>query len=115
MSFVAGPRPARRSADRMRSRARPVEIADRGEDLAVTIRHLDPAKNDLEMLSLHARSGRGDICAIAAHDHVLGGIGCRRSLGNFGYGFRLALLSDFENAIADRGMIEAVGIRQKLP
>jgi hypothetical protein len=67
------------------------------------------------MPPLHARSGRGDKCAIDAHDHVLGGRGYDRSLGNFGRGFGLDLLSDFENAIADRGVIEAVGIRQELP
>lgn len=92
-----------------------VDIADCGEDLVVTIRRLDPAQNNLEMPSLHARSGRCDICASDAYDHVLGGRGYDRSLGNFGRGFGLDLLSDFEDAIADRSMIEVVRIRQKLP
>jgi len=40
------------------------------------------------------------------------GVVAIKPVGNFGYGLRLDLLPDFENAITDRGMIEAIRIRQ---
>lgn len=114
VSVVAGPRPARRSADRMRSLARPSRSR--------TAANISPLQSGASIRPSTTSKCRRCLCVRVAPTNPPSIPTTMLSAGVAGVGlleisatvFSLDLLPNFENAVADRGVVEAVGVRQEL-